>query len=325
MEEHNNASAFICVLISTVILLMVNLTQAASKEQTQVHISDLKFYSTDNRALKNGAYSVQDGVQSHVQCVRNCHIDAKCISVNYIETKLICELNKASRAEYPDELLKDCESMYFDAEESTRRLPALQQCSCLDLLKDGQTESGEYYISPPSISKGLKVYCDMETDNGGWIVIQRRIDGEVAFNRNWLDYQDGFGQASREFWLGNENLRKLTESSGKWQLRVELLDWDGSTRWSGYNQFSVSRDKYRLTCTEYDERSTAGDSMRLHNGMLFSTKDQDNDVNDNAHCAVVRPGGWWYYRCVQANPNGQYFDYEDRNIPTTSGSGWGII
>lgn len=35
-----------------------------------------------------------------------------------------------------------------------------------------------------------------------WQVIQRRIDGETNFFRNWKDYKNGFGNADHEYWLG---------------------------------------------------------------------------------------------------------------------------
>ena len=40
------------------------------------------------------------------------------------------------------------------------------------------------------------IYCDMNTTtNGGWIVIQRnKKDTLVNFNKNWTDYEKGFGQ-----------------------------------------------------------------------------------------------------------------------------------
>ena len=37
-------------------------------------------------------------------------------------------------------------------------------------------------------------YCDKTTDGGGWIVIQgNKKDSSVTFNRNWTDYEKGFG------------------------------------------------------------------------------------------------------------------------------------
>ena len=43
--------------------------------------------------------------------------------------------------------------------------------------------------------------CDMVTDGGGWLVIQRRLPkGKVNFVRKWDDYENGFGDLEGEFW-----------------------------------------------------------------------------------------------------------------------------
>ena len=49
----------------------------------------------------------------------------------------------------------------------------------------------------------------------------------------------------------------------------------------------------------------AGDSFGLHNGMMFSTKDADNDKSVR-HCAVLFKGAWWHEDCNHSNLNGQY-------------------
>uniref|UniRef100_A0A8W8N0C1 Fibrinogen C-terminal domain-containing protein n=1 Tax=Magallana gigas TaxID=29159 RepID=A0A8W8N0C1_MAGGI len=64
------------------------------------------------------------------------------------------------------------------------------------------SRDGVYTIYPaPGMNK--TVFCDMSTDGGGWTVIQRRIDGETIFFRNWKEYKNGFGHAEDKYWLGD--------------------------------------------------------------------------------------------------------------------------
>ena len=93
--------------------------------------------------------------------------------------------------------------------------------SCVSILNAGFRESGAYVIKMAN-GKWLSVWCDQETDGGGWLVIQRRQDGSVNFYRPWFDYKEGFGDIRNEFWIGNENFHLFTTTSQ--ELRVDVKD-----------------------------------------------------------------------------------------------------
>ena len=178
--------------------------------------------------------------------------------------------------------------------------------SCLDYRRAGYTTSGEYVISIPRTKNMSNVYCDQETDGGGWLVFQRRQDGSVEFYRDWADYKAGFGETSGEFWLGNDHLHSLTKD--KQELRVDLVDHEGNTAYARYSTFAVGSEseKYALTVTGYS--GTAGDSLRYHTGMAFSTKDRDNDRHSSLFCPHFRKGAWWYNACATSNLNGIFYN-----------------
>lgn len=54
-------------------------------------------------------------------------------------------------------------------------------------------------------------YCDQGTGSGGWTVVQRRgLPGPPYhnFTEDWYGYKDGFGDLTREFWWGNDNIHR---------------------------------------------------------------------------------------------------------------------
>ena len=180
--------------------------------------------------------------------------------------------------------------------------------SCLDYLHAGYTKSGIYMIYMPDTTTELNVFCDQDTDGGGWLVFQRRQDGSVDFYQNWAPYKQGFGDITGEFWIGNDNLNLLTRNNDQ-ELRVDISDFGGKSAYAKYSEFAVASEseKYKLSLSGYS--GTAGDSLRdRHNGSAFSTKDRANDVLSGS-CAQIYKGAWWWNNCHQySNLNGIYYD-----------------
>uniref|UniRef100_A0A674GF91 Tenascin C n=1 Tax=Taeniopygia guttata TaxID=59729 RepID=A0A674GF91_TAEGU len=177
---------------------------------------------------------------------------------------------------------------------------------CSQALLNGEATSGLYtiYLNGDK-AQPLQVFCDMGEDGGGWIVFLRRQNGKQDFYKNWNTYVAGFGDPKEEFWIGLENLHKIT-SQGQYELRVDLRD-KGDTAYAVYDRFSVgdAKSRYRLRVDGYS--GTAGDSMTYHNGRSFSTFDKDHD-SAITNCALSYKGAFWYKNCHRVNLMGRYGD-----------------
>ncbi|MBN3325391.1 TENN protein, partial [Atractosteus spatula] len=178
---------------------------------------------------------------------------------------------------------------------------------CKEVLQSGNNSDGVYtiYLNNDR-SKPMEVYCDMTTDGGGWIVLQRRNSGKLDFLKRWKQYIQGFGNLTDEFWLGLEKIYELTNTNTQYELRVDLKAGSESV-YAVYDNFKIApvRQKFKLTIGNY--RGTAGDAMTYHQGRPFSTIDQDNDIA-LSNCALTHRGAWWYKNCHLANLNGRYGD-----------------
>ncbi|XP_019647205.1 PREDICTED: fibrinogen-like protein 1 [Branchiostoma belcheri] len=195
---------------------------------------------------------------------------------------------------------------------------------CAAYKAAGYTTSGVYKLGSPL--SGVTVYCDMDTDGqGGWTVIQRRLDGSVPFTKNWEEYKHGFGNKNGEYWLGNENIHRLTNRKN-YRLRIELMDWDRETRYAEYNTFRVAgeSDRYRLTISGYS--GDAGDSMTNYypnNGQMFSTVDRDNDAWEHGQCSQLNgQAGWWFENCSHSFLNGRYLGNCGNSCEAFEGVAW---
>ena len=54
-----------------------------------------------------------------------------------------------------------------------------------------------------------------------WTIIQRRVNGNVSFDRPWDDYAAGFGDLDGSFWIGLQLIHTITSSDSN-QLHIYL-------------------------------------------------------------------------------------------------------
>ncbi|XP_047523965.1 angiopoietin-related protein 2 [Pieris napi] len=198
--------------------------------------------------------------------------------------------------------------------------------SCVDLLNAGMRDSGVYYLQIRGTTYWfLKVFCEQAIADGGWTVIHRRDDfGTPAenFNKDWSDYKNGFGDPSKEFWLGNENIYMLTNNDD-YMLRVELEDFDGNKRYAQYSHFKIysEAEYYKLEIDGYE--GNAGDSLNDpwygSNNSPFSTYNRDND-RSSLNCASMLKGGWWWKSCGRGL-NGLYL-HDPQDLTARQGIVW---
>ncbi|MGH0145544.1 UNVERIFIED_CONTAM: hypothetical protein FKN15_022851 [Acipenser sinensis] len=93
-----------------------------------------------------------------------------------------------------------------------------------------------------------------------------------------------------EYWLGNDKISQLTKM-GPTELLIEMEDWNGNKVHAHYGQFTLQNEATKYTLAVGNYKGNAGNcllegaqqlygenrTMTIHNGMMFSTYDRDND------------------------------------------------
>ncbi len=161
------------------------------------------------------------------------------------------------------------------------------------------------------------VLCDMTTDAGCWTVIQRRVDGNESFQRNWTEYANGFGNVSADHWAGNILISQLTTSEEQMELRLEYsvcgyanitshvykyTDFVVGDEYTDFKLLTLTEPNY--TATAYARNQWEVDSFAYNRGWPFSAP---QIPASRRNCVQYLAGGWWYNACgTLLNFNGKF-------------------
>ena len=193
------------------------------------------------------------------------------------------------------------------------------QMDCLDWRRLGHTQNGVYYINFYGYRR--KVFCDMTTDGGGWIVMQKRFDGSIDFDGNWTTFKDGFGDVYTEYWLGNEFVHQYTSHQPTEGL-VEARNFSDVRAAVKLDNVVLSSEANTYTITFLCSEVTHSDLCANWNylkGKRFSTKDRDMDYHQAVNCAQQFKAGWWHNSCLRVNFN--YAIYRTNPVLTDQAQG----
>ncbi|XP_045187719.2 ficolin-3-like [Mercenaria mercenaria] len=245
-----------------------------------------------------------------VECGRLCYLNSICAKIFYQPNSHKCigcghQLSPTDNYEtlpgsmsYTSEYETDCKHIL----ESRRAVP-----------------NGLYEIGLWMSKKIITVFCDMNTEGGGWTVFHRRIDGTTDFYRNFSEYENGFGSPNGEFWLGLKYIQEIA-SQGTTEIRLEMTRENGEEGFETYKDFKlVNGADYTLFVQRHTASAPTDTEQTLHTNILseafsfastagwpFSTYDRDKDSDERRNYAVEHHGAWWYAVGSGVNLNGKY-------------------
>lgn len=167
--------------------------------------------------------------------------------------------------------------------------------SCCDLSKSVSNASSGIYTIQSSVGlfNEMWVYCDTKENQGGWMVIMRRINGMLSFDRSWKEYENGFGNLSGEFWYGLSKVHSFTKL-GDWELQVNLITTENEKLTANYSKFRVKGwDNYYTL--DVEGHSGVTDFLTQFSTRNFTTYDENyNPKSGQQNCGTINQAGWWY-------------------------------
>ena len=131
------------------------------------------------------------------------------------------------------------------------------------------------------------------------MLLQRKIDPNATFNRNWTEFKNGFRDSSGNFWLGNEKIHQLT-INGSCGLRINFnLSSSNQSQFVEYTDFQIANesDNYQILSADLLNRSSNIVVDALYNRLRkkFTTIDSTKaSTSTTISCASKYQAGFWY-------------------------------
>lgn len=162
---------------------------------------------------------------------------------------------------------------------------------------EAKQQLGSYYndgifeISLPNFQP-FNVYCRSEcTTCCPWTLVMRGSERstENIYHRSWLDYEHGFGSASKDYFIGLDRLYVLTK-----QVPQALLVRDYAVGTENiFKEFGITDERY-----DYAVDNLVSLMMPSWGYNVMSNGKGDT-FSSNSVCSNVRGRSWWYNQeCV---------------------------
>ncbi|KAL8590153.1 hypothetical protein ACOMHN_010348 [Nucella lapillus] len=264
-------------------------------------------------------------VRSKVQCAALCLPDFSCHSFIFQPDRGLCHLGSEPSFTNCSNMQPTANLKHYDMATTCHNGGVLQvggtclcprayignicdiaMTDCSDVSRKAKLKKdGVYWIRPSASPYPFQVYCRMIKKPRTYFM--NRIHNDVNFTRSWDEYKRGFGNMTKDFWLGLEKLHFLTVS-GDYELRFRVRLKSTKNVYQIYKNVVVGdeQQQYRLWLLGDSTRGDLGDCLSSANGSSFSTPDRDNDNNNDTHCASLHQAGFWFHgdNCTLCNPTG---------------------
>ncbi|XP_057243716.1 ficolin-3 [Malurus melanocephalus] len=250
---------------------------------------EVSYWLHENEERKQQILELRELIAELQEELRNHRHRVKALEIQHEEA---AGLNRSLQQRVQELELRSGESSTLQHIQATLLYDIQAQLNNISALADWAWRN-------PGCAPAADIAQHLQHPGGGWTVIQRRQDGSVDFNRTWNEYKDGFGDLNGEFWLGNDNIHRIT-SQGDYSLRIDLEDWNNKHKHAFYQVF-------RNICAEIS-----------HGGWWYHQCFFSN-LNGVYYKKIshteISHGGWWYHQCFFSNLNGIYYKSGNKTSP----------